>query len=281
MSKGWMRVREAAHLMSVSDTTIRRRVESGSLRGRVGKSGRQEVFLPAQLRRELEAKCETPISPGHLERGKGQSAQADVLATPVTTASPGPAQPDAQAAPAPKNAAAAMQAITQTPGDDELPEDQIKRYERLAGGSLMLAQQRSEELQKHTDSAHEQLAHTRWQLRQVRKAAFAGWACAASAVVLGVVLAVAFGLSMTRAQAQAQASKDAATTAELRADNLTRDLASVTLQRDTAMQQVQTPRPTSPAATTPTQVGDRLIMPNGVVTRHDPNSTALVPGTSD
>ena len=87
MNKGWMRVREAAHLMSVSDTTIRRRVESGTLRGREGKSGRQEVFLPAQLRRELESKCATPISPGHLERGKGQNTEADALATPVTTAS--------------------------------------------------------------------------------------------------------------------------------------------------------------------------------------------------
>ncbi len=207
MSQGWMRIREAAHLMELSQSTVRRRVDNGEMRGRVGPSGRQEVFLPAKLRRELEAKATPPCAPGHLLRGKGEDEHEDSAG-----------QTPEPVAETPTEAAAATEASA-----DETAQaggDVLKRYERLAGGSLMLAQQHSDELKKHADSAYEQLAHTRSQIRQLRKFALAGWVSSAAALVFGLVLAVNASAGKHKAQAEAAASKVEAREADQRANEL-------------------------------------------------------------
>lgn len=197
MSQGWMRVRDAAHLMGVSQSTVRRRVDSGELRGKVGKSGRQEVFLPVKMRRELEARHAESPAPGHLDRGKSvEEADAEVVEREQ--------QLQANAALAGELAGEAADAPAPEP---EPSGEVLKKFERLAGGSLILAQQRSDELQKHTDSAYEQLAHTRSQVRQLRKVALLGWAGCAAALVFGTVLSVTFGLGMAKAKAEARVSE--------------------------------------------------------------------------
>ncbi|XAL97986.1 hypothetical protein OT109_10290 [Phycisphaeraceae bacterium D3-23] len=211
MSQGWMRVREAAHLMGVSQTTVRRRMEAEELRSRVGRSGRQEVFLPAKLRRALEAAQTTPCPPGHLERAKANQDDA--------AASAGGPVNAAQAAPGGSGHSEAGSTSSDTTTHDAEPPvppgiDMVRRYERLAGGSLILAQQHSDELQKHTATAFEQLAHTRNQLREVRRVALTGWACCAAALVFGLFFSITFGVGMSRAQAAAAASEAYAEQAE-------------------------------------------------------------------
>lgn len=211
MSQGWMRVREAAHLMGVSQTTVRRRMESEELRSRVGRSGRQEVFLPAKLRRELEAAQTEPCPPGHLERGKaaedGDAASTEVAAKCEAT----PAE-------------SVEEVSCGCPETGESGSDLVRRYERLAGGSLILAQQHSDELHKHQATAFEQLAHTRNQLREVRRVAMLGWACCAAALVFGLFFSITFGVGMSRAQAAADASASYAEQAEKHAAAQRREL---------------------------------------------------------
>lgn len=181
MSKGWMRVREAAALLSVSETTVRRRIAEGHLRGRSGRSGRQEVFVPAKLREVAEA-CDAAT----------------------------PSQVDEVTASAPPSDNALRSETTR-----ESHEEQIKRYERLAGGSLMLAQKRADELTQAASAAYENLAHARQQLRQVRKLAVIGWATSGATLLLAMIVSIAFGMSSARSQARAEASqRDAAQSSE-------------------------------------------------------------------
>lgn len=217
MSKGWMRVREAAHLMGVSQSTVRRRVDAEELRGRTGKSGRQEVFLPAKLRRELEAQQATPCPPGHRERGKSpdeMDAQAKAERSAKPKAKEDRPLSEAQQALAESNASPA-------PADDAEPEqtqaDLLKRYERLAGGSLILAQQHSDAVTKQSAAAYEQLAHTRSQVRALRKVALAGWGCFAASLLIGGVLVIALGVGKAKAEAAASANQQQAQRAEHRA----------------------------------------------------------------
>lgn len=214
MSQGWMRIREASQMMDVSQSTVRRRMESGELRGRVGPSGRQEVFLPAKLRRELEAAAQTSKqahTPGHLLRGvqveEADAAEADSPSSVCDAGDATEAEP------------------SQAPGAEQ-DKDVLKRYERLAGGSLILAQQHSDELKKHADTAYEQLAHTRSQVRHLRKFALAGWAGCAAAVVFGLVLTVNASAGKHRAEARAASSQSQADQAQQRADELGRLLSA-------------------------------------------------------
>lgn len=204
MNKGWMRVREAATLLSVSESTVRRRIDQGQLRGRPGKSGRQEVFVAQRLR---QAAC----AQGALET---QVAEPD----PQSESSTG--FNDGEAALIQDTPASSSQAAA-----GERPEDLVKRYERMAGGSLLLAQKRADELNQAASAAYENLAHARHQLSQVRKVALAGWGASAVLMLLGLILSLGFGISSAKAQARAQASEHAADSANRQAQVLREELA--------------------------------------------------------
>lgn len=260
MSQGWMRIRDAAHLMGVSQSTVRRRVDSGEMRGKVGKSGRQEVFLPAKMRRELEAQQTAAPLPGHLDRGKSVE------------------EADAQAV------EREQQALAGTPAEEAAPEAEpepsaevLKKFERLAGGSLILAQQRSDELQKHTESAYEQLAHTRSQVRQLRRVALAGWAGFAAAVVFGTVLSVTFGLGMAKAQAEAKVNRAHTEQAQQRADRMGRqraDTAPVAVQASTDETKQDS---TTAVRSTPLSASIEAGLGEMRATRPGPRQTVAVP----
>jgi len=217
MSNGWMRVREAAHLMGVSQSTVRRRVDSEELRGRTGKSGRQEVFLPAKLRRELEATQAKPNTPGHMDRGKTPD-EVDAIAKEKKAAKA--EKVAAQKQPAPAMAEADRPSTSAAEDSAEADGDLLKRYERLAGGSLILAQQHSDAVNQHKDKAYEQLAHTRNQVRHLRKLALAGWGSCAAVLALLLVMTVTLGMGKARAEAAASASDLNAERAERRAQTM-------------------------------------------------------------
>jgi len=172
MSGQWMRVNEAAAALSVSESTVRRRVSEGRLRGRIGKSGRQEVMIKD-------------------------------AATPSTNEAETPSIARAE------------------------QEDLLRRYERLAGGSLVLAQQRADELNKAASAAYENLAHARSQMRQLRKFALAGWATCAAVLIAGFALTMGLGVSGAKAQARADAHEQASRDASERVERLRHKLAEV------------------------------------------------------
>ena len=180
MSKGWVRVREAAAVLRVSESTVRRRIAEGQLRGRTGQSGRREVYLPAKLRGSLQRDGLSRRQAADQDSGTASSAQTAVLSPPPTTHTEECVDVDRQAKPAVDDSAHEL-------------EDIVKRYERLAGGSLMLAQQRADELTQATNAAYENLAHTRDQLRRLRRVAVAGWVT--SAVLLAMVFALSLALA--------------------------------------------------------------------------------------
>lgn len=266
MSQGWMRVREAAHLMGVSQSTVRRRVDGGDLRGRTGKSGRQEVFLPAKLRRELEARQTSPNTPGHMERGKTPD-EVDAIAKEKKTAKAKAQHPSTTTKPdAQPKAAADTRKKTQASPNTPAPEsgtdtgdndDLLKRYERLAGGSLILAQQHSDAVSKQSSAAYEQLAHTRNQVRHLRKLALAGWGSCAAVLVLMLVLTVTLGMGKARAEATASVNQQHAQQAEQRARTMSGMLLETRAQDETQAAD-QAPQPTPAPGTAP---GRRLHGP--------------------
>lgn len=164
MDHGWIRVREAAELLSVSETTVRRRIADGQLRGRTGKSGRREVYVPASVAKSHHA--DQPV----------------------------------------RSIAGSSEPHPQTATDDAERDALIQRYERMAGGSLMLAQQRADELYRSAEAAYENLAHTRHQLRQLRKIALVGWASCAVVLAVGVVCTLVLGIGGAKAKASARAN---------------------------------------------------------------------------
>lgn len=202
MSKGWMRVREAAAMLSVSESTIRRRIAEGQFRGRSGKSGRQEVFIPAKLREQAQAGAEGVTH--------DTVTETDTRLSVSRAGDDGSILSDAPAF------------VSESPSESE--SDMLKRYERLAGGSLMLAQKRADELTQAASAAYENLAHAREQLRHVRKVAVAGWAVAGLILCLAFVLSLAFGIDSARARAAAQANQDAAEQAHREAQSLRKQL---------------------------------------------------------
>ena len=225
MSQGWIRVREASNLMGVSQSTVRRRMERGELRGRTGRSGRKEVFLPAKLRQELgqrQAQASDSGIPGHLLRGEGEEPGR---ATAEKTDTRGAVQSSAETptptpTPAPGTGAVEKGAPDVGPGRTPHHTDVLKRYERLAGGSLLLAQQHTDDSKKHAAAAYEQLAHARNQVRQLRRVALAGWMSTAAAVLFGLVLTVNATAGKHKAQTDAAASAAQAEQAEQRAEEL-------------------------------------------------------------
>ncbi|MFN3166031.1 MAG: helix-turn-helix transcriptional regulator [Phycisphaeraceae bacterium] len=181
MSERWMRVSEAAAALSVSESTVRRRVSEGRLPGRIGASGRQEVRI---VDAAATSSCAgEPRVAGEARAVAGESTSCD-------------------------------------------PDDLVKRYERLAGGSLVLAQQRADELNRAASAAYENLAHARSQLRQLRKLALAGWAGCVLAVLSGCAWAFALGVAGAEAQARADAHEQASQQANLCIDRLQHQLAN-------------------------------------------------------
>ena len=221
MSKGWVRVREAAVLLSVSESTIRRRITECQLRGRTGNSGRREVFLPAKLRAQVQN--DPPPAPVSQSEQKQKPQKRSQLQTDLSVKADHAVDVQERVASTP----AVSQNDSKSQPDNE---DLVKRYERLAGGSLVLAQKRSDELTHAADAAYENLAHTRAQLRQVRKLAVVGWGTSGVALIVAFILSLSLGVSSARSQAVIDANQHALIEAAQRAQVLSEKLAQA--QRD-------------------------------------------------
>lgn len=210
MNQGWMRIREAAILLGVSTSTVRRRVDAGEFRGRTGQSGRREVFIPKKLREQHADMLVHDAVPAQALRGTGLGTEK--------IAGDGYASADTEAEEA---AAADQSADVAASKDDHISKgEMLQRYERMAGGSLMLAEQRSKEMKAHVDHAYEQLAHARNQLRRCRRFALVGWGSFAGVFLLGLILTISMGLKLSETRAEVATQAQATRQAELRHEEL-------------------------------------------------------------
>lgn len=218
MNEGWMRVREAAVLFGVSTSTVRRRVEAGELKGRTGKSGRREVFVPKKLRDEHADLLAHDDVPAEALRGTGIG----------TEKMPSKQAPDENSALTHRAGDDAAAPDDESADEPRVDREMLQRYERMAGGSLMLAEQRGKELKAHVDHAYEQLAHTRSQLRRCRKVAYVGWGAFATALALGFAVSASLGVNLGQAKTQAAAHEQATHAAEKRYQDLSDRLGRLT-----------------------------------------------------
>lgn len=218
MNEGWMRVREAAVLFGISTTTIRRRVEAGELKGRTGKSGRREVFVPKKLRDKHADMLTHDDVPAQALRGTGIG----------TEKMPSKQAPDEKSDLTHRQGDDAAASDRESADEPLVDREMLQRYERMAGGSLMLAEQRGKELKAHVDHAYEQLAHTRSQLRRCRKVAYVGWGAFATAVALGFAMTASLGVNLGQAKTQAAAHEQATHAAEKRFEDLSDRLGRLT-----------------------------------------------------
>jgi len=243
MNQGWMRIREAAILLGVSTSTVRRRIDAGEFRGRTGESGRREVFIPKKLRDQHADLLVHDEVPAQALRGTGLGTEKLV---------------DSCSDAAPETADNSASSRDETAGAPT--HEMLKRYEKLAGGSLMLAEQRSKELRAHVDHAYEQLAHARHQLRRCRRVAWAGWGTMAGVFVLGLALSVTLGFRLSEAKARVAVQERATRQAQLQHEQLVTRLGKLSPTPTT-----QTARPTHATTRTPEPAEPRpVLLPGGV-----------------
>ncbi len=118
----WIRVSEAAERLGVNPSTVRRRANRGELAVRFGPSGRMEICLD--------------LDPAHAPQEREESTE-------------------------PTDAAKANNPYIKALNEQD-PQDEATRLQKLAGASMILAQQRA-------DEANEKLATVRFELRRSRK----------------------------------------------------------------------------------------------------------------
>ncbi len=110
------------------------------------------------------------------------------------------------------------------------PEDELTRYQRLAGASVMLAQ-------RQADEAAEQVAHARYQVRQLRRLCVASWAGAGALTLIATVLMISFAFGAHRASADLAAQEKITRAAQAEAQQADDELDVV--QRELAAAQAR------------------------------------------
>lgn len=164
METQWLSASEAAKALGVSPTTVRRRAKNGQLEQREGPN--QKIQFAVTLAQPAQNEKAAP------SRASKTKSSAKPQAKPET----GSAMPDAflkQHQP---------EKFTSATTKDE----DVSRYQKLAGASVMLAQKRA-------DDAHELLVHTRAQVLSLRRLVWASWGFAAGMALVCVVAMLHFG----------------------------------------------------------------------------------------
>ncbi|MEX2543632.1 MAG: hypothetical protein WD316_00750 [Phycisphaeraceae bacterium] len=230
MAMRWLLVRDAAATLGVSERTIRRRVQRQMLEARPGEAGRVEVCVPLPD----AASVDLDAPPGGTDHPAAEPPAGFIAKagrySPLP-ASARPAQDDRrQAASASSSHDAAttedVDAASQQqqqgdwpsyrPGklmgdaDADAPEDAVKRFQRLAGASMMLAQ-------RHADDAHEQVVLARGEIVRLRKVCQYACAAAAGLAIVGVFLIGIVGHRASNANARLEAARERADVAEVAA----------------------------------------------------------------
>lgn len=249
MAVKWMPVADAAKVLGVSERTVRRRVQDGLFDRRVGEGGRTEVRLPvpdatasaadasavsepavagderAAAPDERAASSEGPVPP----TDAASHASAEAAATPnprkfgrySPLGASTPDADDAQAAATARSAASGPRSMLGMAGGAKgagpagVPENDLQRYQRLAGASMILAQ-------RQADEAHEKVMLLHSEANRLRRACRVAWAGAAVVQLVAMAVVGLFGHSVSQARAELEAQKEIVSAARVDVGRISR-----------------------------------------------------------
>ncbi len=246
MATRWLSVKEAAAALGVSEKTVRRRVRRQMLESRRGDGGRIEVCAPvpdaggeAPVSIQRQAAANEPsagptagfiakagrYSPLPASAHDTPTTETDATTNPATRPTTGPATHagvSSMSAPAGADDRHDEQPADDAGGDrpgfrpgkllgdgeEAGTEDVARRFQRLAGASMMLAQ-------RHADDAHEQLVHARGEIHRLRKLCQGALIAVAATAVLGLFIVGVLGARASNANTRLEAQRERTEAAEL------------------------------------------------------------------
>ena len=190
MAIQWLTVNEAAQILGISADTVRRRARRGMLDSRK-KAGRMQVRIPVPGEDQPDSLAATQ---SNSDNDTTQSAATEATQPESATGAQAAESQDAAV-----NENSTQQRFTPgdlfKPPDSGEPEDELRRYQRLAGASVILAQ-------RQADTASEQVVLARSELNRLRRICLTSWA--GGAVALGLCLLVILILGVRASSANAQ-----------------------------------------------------------------------------
>lgn len=186
MIQQWLSVTEAASVLGISDTTVRRRAQRDDLECRMNSAGRLEILV--EMSQEDDSELAEALVSGtrRLPKAAPQTLANDIVtASDKTTEKPKPkTKPKLKAASAtrrqtvdldeaveedddtygvePSGTQAELNPFIKASANEQEEQEELSRYQRMAGASIMLAQ-------KQADEAAEELAHARYELQQTKQ----------------------------------------------------------------------------------------------------------------
>ncbi|MFA9479375.1 hypothetical protein ACERK3_13880 [Phycisphaerales bacterium AB-hyl4] len=251
MAERWISVAEAAKALGISATTVRRRAQREQLDSRIGDEGRLEIRLaePGRANEPTAAEADSPDAPtAHTAEPVAAAADqenhaddsidvdadeevSDVDAEVAQVAGPNPGK-FGNYSPLPHNdvgitpgQATGRPTARLTPSEllgqaddpaDSGPEAELRRYQRLAGASMILAQ-------RQADEAHEQVTLIRAESHAWRRWCQGAWAGVAVVVLLAMFVVGIVGHRASSAQAALNVQEQALDTAREAAVRNARD----------------------------------------------------------
>ena len=209
MAVKWLSVAEAAQVLDVSESTVRRRIDRKMLLARKGEGHRREVQIPVPDEQADDVQRQTAEglqewASQEQENTRQPESESEVQ---VQNANPWVAAQQGEADPA----AAVFDPPAYRPHMRLTPrallkknenEDDLTRYQRLAGASLMLAQQQA-------DQASEQVAVARHQAYRLRRLCMISWAVTAAVLLLSVMTIAGMSYRVGQAHQKAELAQQA------------------------------------------------------------------------
>jgi hypothetical protein len=237
----WLTVDDAADVLNVSSSTVRRRIKADKLESRLNDDGVTEVRVetddddaaasadPAgelRARRQLDntddqlranpwVRATRPGDALMADRRVEQDRQAAASSAPPHEAEDEDKDEDDATSPAasddaidPEQAQAVREELEAAgrdfrPSDVESGEgDALARFQKLAGASVLLAQ-------RQADDAREQVAVARHESYRLRRLCYASWVASAALLLICFGLCLSFALAASNASARADVAEQA------------------------------------------------------------------------
>jgi len=246
----WLTVDDAADVLGVSSTTVRRRIKADKLDSRLNDEGVTEVWVETD---DEDAESSADPSAELRARQQSENSEDQLRANPwVRAARPGdalladrrgdderkanssrnapPDQTDDE--PATQSTSARRDDVEDNdPAADDLREqlkdagrdfrpadvepgnnaDPLARFQKLAGASVLLAQ-------RQADDAREQVAHARHESFRLRRLCYASWIGSAALLLITFGLCLYLGYAAADANARADAAEQAVARQRLQND---------------------------------------------------------------
>jgi|GEM_PF-4782668 len=182
MIQQWLSVTEAASVLGISDTTVRRRAQRDDLECRMNSAGRLEILVETsqeddnelaealvnRTRRLPKAPQKANTLTNDLaiaaDKTTGKKTKPKIKAASATLRHAINLEDEIQEEDAaydvqPSGTQEQLNPFIKATANEQEEQEELSRYQRMAGASIMLAQ-------KQADEAAEELAHARYELQQ-------------------------------------------------------------------------------------------------------------------